>query len=107
MCVQPNVIGQKVTTTKNTSTGKYLAQTSSNISNISQTPCMSTTLYRSNENLQTGDQRVTTYRTIQPTETRPASMTKTITMINHSMNSENNSQPSTKKDADWNQLYVF
>ncbi|XP_031630526.1 inactive histone-lysine N-methyltransferase 2E isoform X2 [Contarinia nasturtii] len=105
MCVQPNVIGQKVTTAKNASTGKYMAQTSSNISNISQTPCMSTTLYRSNENLQTGDQRVTTYRTIQPTETRPSSMTKSI-MINHPMNvnSENNGQPSTKKDTEWNQF---
>lgn len=108
MCVQPNVIGQKVTTTKNASTGKYLAQASQGISNTIQTPCMPTTQFRSNENLQSSDQRITTYRAIQPTEGRP-SVTKSVTMINHpiNVNAENNSQPSTKKDTDWNQLYVL
>lgn len=109
MCVQPNVIGQKITTTKNTSTGKYMTQMSPNISNMSQTPCMSTVPYRSNELLQGNDQRVTTtYRTIQPTEARTTA-SKSITMINHPVhvNAENNCQQPVKRDAEWNQLYVF
>lgn len=108
MCVQPNVIGQKLATAKGTPIAKYMAQTNPSISNISQTPCMSTAQYRTNENLQTNDQRVTTYRTIQPTEARPSSVTKSVTVINHSMNiNPESSHQSTKKNTEWNQLYVF
>lgn len=109
LCVQPNVIGQKLATAKGTPIAKYMAQTNPSISNISQTPCMSTAQYRSNENLQASEQRVTTYRTIQPTEARPSSMTKSVTVINHpmSVNSESSGHQSTKKNSDWNQLYVL
>lgn len=105
MCVQPNVIGQKLTTAKGTPIAKYMAQTNPSISSISQTPCITTAQYRTNENLQTNDQRVTTYRTIQPTEARPSSVTKSVTVINHSMNvNPESSHQSTKKNAEWNQL---
>lgn len=115
MCVQPNVIGQKVIAGKNTiASGKYMTQSNPNISNvIGQTSCMSTvTPYRSNDPMHANDQRVTTtYRAIQPSsETRPSSITKTITMINHPMNahSENScQQPPAKKEAEWSQLYVY
>lgn len=106
MCVQPNVVGHKA---KNTSTGKYIAQTSPSISNISQLACMPSTQYRSNENMQGTDQRIATYRTIQPTDARSLSVTKSVTMINHPINikSESGNQQSTKKDTEWNQLYAF
>lgn len=107
MCVQPNVIGQKLTTAKNTSTGKYMTQTSPNISNIGQSSCMSTGPYRTNEQMHGNDQRVTTtYRTIQPTEARPSQLTKSITMINHpvNVNAENNCQQPVKKEIEWSQL---
>lgn len=111
VCIQPNVVGQKVSSVKNNSTvTKYLTHNSPSISSISQTPCMSTTQYRSNENFHGTDQRVTTYRTIQPTDTRPSSVTKSVTVINHPMNINSESsrgQISTKKEADWNQLYVL
>lgn len=108
MCVQPNVIGQKLATTKGTTIAKYMAQTNPSISNLSQTPCISTTQYRSNENLQGSDQRVT-YRTIQPTEARSSSVTKSVTVINHPMNvnPESSGRQSTKKNSEWNQLYVL
>lgn len=106
ICVQPNVIGQKVTTAKNTSMGKYMTQTNTN---ISQAPCMSTAPYRTNEQLQTNDQRVTTtYRAIQPSEARPtATLGKTISMINHPVNvntGDGNRQPTMKKDVEWSQF---
>lgn len=110
MCVQPNVIGQKLATAKGTPVTKYMAQSNPNISNINQTPCMSTVQYRSNENLQAGEQRVTTYRTIQPTEARPSSaVNKSVTVINHPMhiNPDSSSHQPTKKNSEWNQLYVF
>lgn len=109
MCVQPNVIGQKLATAKGAPIAKYMTQANPSISNISQTPCMSTAQCRTNENLQAGDQRVTTYRTIQPTEARPSSVTKSVTVINHpiNVNPESNSHQSTKKNSEWNQLYVF
>lgn len=114
MCVQPNVIGQKVITGKNTiASGKYMTQSNPNISNIGQTSIgMSTTTtpYRSNDPMHGNDQRITTtYRAIQPSsENRPTSVTKSITMINHAMNanSENNCQQSAKKETEWSQLYV-
>lgn len=113
MCVQPNVIGQKVITGKNTTaSGKYMAQSNPNMSNIGQTSCMSTTAtpYRSLDPMHGNDQRVTTtYRAIQPSsETRQTSVTKTITMLNHPMNAntENNCQQAAKKETEWNQLYV-
>lgn len=113
MCVQPNVIGQKVIAGKNAATsGKYMTQSSPNISNTGQTSCMSTTTtYRSNDPMHGNDQRITTtYRAIQPSsESRPASLTKAITMINHpaNTNSENNCQQSVKKEPEWSQLYVY
>lgn len=111
MCVQPNVIGQKVMAGKNTAaTGKYMTQSSPNISNTGQTSCMSTTTaYRSNDPMHGNDQRITTtYRAIQPSsESRPAQLTKSITMINHPTNSENNCQQTVKKEPEWNQLYVL
>lgn len=110
VCVQPNVIGQKMGTIKNSTTNKYITQASPNISNINQTqqtPCMTTVQYRTNESLQANDQRVTTFRTIQPTEVRPTSVTKSITMLNHPvnhMNADSGGQQSTKKDAECYQL---
>lgn len=112
VCVQPNVIGQKIGAAKTPVTNKYITQASPNISNISnissaqQAACMSTAQYRSNESLQGNDQRITTYRTIQPTEVRPTSVTKSITMLNHPVNisSDGGGQQSTKKDTEWNQL---
>lgn len=113
MCVQPNVIGQKVIAGKNaTASGKYMTQSNPNMSNIGQTSCMATTTtpYRSLDPMHANDQRITTtYRAIQPSsDTRPAPVTKSITMLNHPMNvnSENNCQQSVKKESEWNQLYV-
>lgn len=105
MCVQPTVIGQKVGTSKNTSASKYLAQTNPSISNIGQTSCISTTQYRSAETLQ-GDQRITTYRTIQPTESRPSSLPKSVTVVTHpsSVNSEKLNQSSARKETEWNHV---
>lgn len=111
MCVQPNVIGQKVITGKNTAvSGKYMTQSNPHISNIGQTSCMATTIpYRSNDPMHINDQRITTtYRAIQPSsDTRSTSVTKSITMINHPMNanSENSCQQlPAKKETDWSQL---
>lgn len=113
MCVQPNVVGQKVIAGKNTTTtGKYMAQSNPNMSNIGQTSCMSTTTtpYRSLDPMHGNDQRVTTtYRAIQPSsDARPASVSKSITMLNHPMhaNTENTCQQPIKKESEWNQLYV-
>lgn len=112
MCIQPNVIGQKVNAVKNAATNKYMTQTGPNISSIGQTSCISTGIpYRTNESMTANDQRVTTtYRAIQPSsEQRPSPATKSITVINHPANvsAENSCLQPTKKEAEWNQLYVL
>lgn len=105
VCVQPNVIGQKMVTTKSSSSNKYITPNISNINQTAQASCMSTVHYRTNESLQGNEQRVTTYRTIQPTEVRQTSVTKSITMMNHPVNiSSDGGQQSIKKDTEWNQL---